>query len=87
MNAQKDTLYGKFYQSGMDMTTRDSEGLTPLSHLIKEIFSIEDSVSISTLVSRFNVYGISMPLSRYISGDARQSSHNVACYLIILVSN
>ena len=85
LETQKDTLYGKFYQSGMDMTTRDSD--TPLSHLIKEIFSIEDSVSISTLVSRFNVYGISMPLSRYISGDARQSSHNVACYLIILVSN
>ena len=78
LETQKDTLYGKFYQSGMNMTTRDSEGLKPLSHLIKDIFSINDSVSISTLVSRFNVYGISMPLSRYISGDARQSTHNVA---------
>ncbi len=71
-----DTLYGRLYSSGMNVKSRED---SCNSFLVKTTNQLFDNFNdLGKLFSRFYLEGISTPLSRYVSADAKNSEINVA---------
>jgi putative endopeptidase len=69
---------GTFYKVGMDSTTIESQGISPLNDEFMRIQSIENTQDIIDQIAHFQEYGISAPFYIYGSSDQDDASMEIA---------
>ncbi|MBV1774094.1 M13 family metallopeptidase [Burkholderiaceae bacterium DAT-1] len=62
------------YQSYMDEKSIEKAGLKPLEGSFKEIAAVKDAASLNSLIGRWQVLGVRLPLRVYVGIDAKDAT-------------